>query len=120
MNCPLCSTAAKDDAIECTSCGAFFAKLRPRAQKAEPAPAVPAAPPQADPLEEWKPRIAAAAVAAGLMLAIGAYFSRLEKIPETTAPRPRKPAITEPGDPKAVRDEPPPPGVPPRDPDFDE
>lgn len=109
MTCPLCSAQAKDGATECPSCGAIFAKLRERdKKKAEPVlsagePALSVAP--------WKLRLGAALFVAAWLIAFGVFAcSRRKNAPPES---PAKPAEFKP-------DAPPPPGLPPRDPDFDD
>lgn len=72
--CPLCSTAAPEGAAECPSCGAIFAKLRARAEREKNAALRLPEPTPAPSVGPWQVRLAALAVVALWMLALGLYY----------------------------------------------
>lgn len=93
MICPLCSSTAPEGAEECPSCGVIFAKLRARAEREKKAVVEelkPTPPPALDPRHV---RLAALAVVALWMLALGLYYrvelSRRPRRAGAAAPRGR-------------------------------
>ncbi|PIR19265.1 MAG: hypothetical protein COV48_02965 [Elusimicrobia bacterium CG11_big_fil_rev_8_21_14_0_20_64_6] len=98
MNCPLCSTTTKDDAAECPSCGAIFAKLRERKrrEKEEAAAALAQiqAPPPSRRFNLWTLRIAAGVIVVAWLIGFGLYYrSRLLNAPNERKPRASRPAL---------------------------